>query len=66
MEVAWEGRRVVRELSLGHGTTSQSDPRVHVGLGAWNKAARVTVRWPSGRRTRHALSGGLHVLEERD
>jgi hypothetical protein len=27
---------------------SASDPRIHVGLGAADKADRVEIRWPSG------------------
>jgi tetratricopeptide (TPR) repeat protein len=64
VQVSFGGTRLTRELHLGHGTTSQSEPRVHVGLGPWRRATRVNVRWPSGRRSRHALAWGSHVIEE--
>ena len=37
------------EVSGGTGFASQSDPRLHFGLGDRSHADQLTVRWPSGR-----------------
>lgn len=42
------GRTVMRERKGGGSYLSASDPRIHVGLGAADKADRVEIRWPSG------------------
>jgi hypothetical protein len=41
------GRRMVREVSGGTGFASQSELRLHFGLGV-DRPSRLTVRWPSG------------------
>jgi hypothetical protein len=49
------GRRLVREVHAGSSYLSSEDPRVHFGLGAATRVARIVVRWPDGheaRRTR--------------
>jgi hypothetical protein len=40
---------MVRELALSGGFMSQSEPRVHFGLGTRSALTTLTVRWPSGR-----------------
>jgi hypothetical protein len=42
-------RTQLRTVKAGSSYLSQSDPRVHVGLGTAAAADRVEVRWPSGR-----------------
>lgn len=42
-------RTLVREVSGGTGFASQSEFRLHFGLGAGAAPARMVVRWPSGR-----------------
>ena len=42
------GHQQIDEVRSGGGYASQSDLRVHFGLGAAVKADRVEVRWPSG------------------
>jgi hypothetical protein len=42
-------RRLVREAHGGVSFLSQSDRRIHVGLGAVTSADRVEIRWPRGR-----------------
>ena len=64
VEVRTSAGRVVRELSLGHGTTCQSEPRVHLGLGAEEQRWRVQVRWPSGRTSRTTLGAGRWLVQE--
>ncbi len=48
VEVEAAGRRQIREVSGGTGYASQSERRVHFGLGAAIPTS-LTVRWPSGR-----------------
>jgi len=43
------GRKVVREQRGGGSYQSAPDQRIHVGLGE-EEAARIEVRWPSGKR----------------
>lgn len=43
------GRKRVAERDGGHAFASQSDGRLHFGLGAATTADRVEIRWPSGR-----------------
>ena len=50
------GRRLVRQLHLGKGTATQSEPILHFGLGDRPGPFTATVRWLSGWRTRHTLT----------
>lgn len=43
------GRKLVVERDGGHGFASQSDGRIHLGLGQETRAERIEIRWPSGR-----------------
>jgi hypothetical protein len=47
VELEAGGRLLVREVSGGSGFASQSESRLHFGLGA-RRPERLTVRWPSG------------------
>jgi hypothetical protein len=49
-----EGRPQVQEVRSGGSFCSQSDLRLHFGLGRAREATRVTVKW---------LGGGQEVLE---
>src|SRR5690606_31406690 len=42
------GRRVRGEVASGRGQVSQSDTRVHVGLGAATAVESIEVRWAGG------------------
>ncbi|MBI4483376.1 MAG: CRTAC1 family protein [Acidobacteria bacterium] len=45
----WVGkRRQIAEVKAGSSYLSQSDPRLHLGLGEARRADRVEIRWPSG------------------
>lgn len=61
-----EARRQLREVQAGEGYLGAGDPRALFGLGAATEAARVTVRWPSGRVTvREGVAADRYVtLEE--
>jgi hypothetical protein len=43
------GVKTVVERDGGHSHGGQSDPRIHLGLGAAQQADKITIRWPSGR-----------------
>jgi hypothetical protein len=43
------GRRLRREVASGRGYNSQSDLRVHFGLGAGTKVEKLEVRWANGK-----------------
>ncbi len=49
VEVHWNGRRQVQEVSGGNGFSSQNQRRLHFGLGTATAVERVVIRWPSGR-----------------
>ncbi|MCZ6572463.1 MAG: ASPIC/UnbV domain-containing protein, partial [Planctomycetota bacterium] len=46
----------VFETKRGSGWLGSNDPRVHVGLGAYEGPVEVEVVWPSGARTTHAIA----------
>lgn len=55
--------RRTREARSGSGYLSQSDSRVHFGLGECKKADVLEVRWPSGRIQRfHDVEGDQFVV----
>ena len=58
--------RQFQEVRAGSGYLSSSDPRLIFGLGPAKEAAKVTVRWPSGRVTvkEHVAADQLLVVEE--
>ena len=58
-------RRTVRQLNLGHGTSSQSEPILHFGVGKAQGPFQVEVRWPSGKISKLKIkSGGLYQVTE--
>jgi hypothetical protein len=48
VEVQTSGRRQIQEVTSGGSYLSQSDLRLHFGLGAATRIERIVVRWPSG------------------
>jgi hypothetical protein len=48
LELLSAGRKQIAERVAGSSYLSQDDGRVHFGLGATNKAEKLTIRWPSG------------------
>ena len=50
VELFWNGRRQLQEVSGGSGFCSQNQRRLHYGLGASSVVDRVVIRWPSGSR----------------
>lgn len=49
------GRRQRAEVASGRGYNSQSDLRIHFGLGAAEKVDRLEVRWPNGATESYAI-----------
>ena len=56
--------RTVRQLSMGHGTSSQSEPILHFGVLRARGPFEVEVRWPSGKVSRVTVPAGLHEVSE--
>ena len=54
----------MRQLNLGHGTSSQSEPIVHFGVGRAAGPFQVEVRWPSGEVSRVQVDAGLTRVRE--
>jgi hypothetical protein len=57
------GRELVREVHSGQTCFSQSDMRVHFGLGTATVVPELEVRWPSGALSRIADVAADQVLE---
>ncbi len=51
------GQRQVREIHAASSYQSSSDPAAHFGLGAAEKVADLTVRWPSGLEETFTVEG---------
>jgi enediyne biosynthesis protein E4 len=56
------GRRMRGEVASGRSYDSQSDLRVHFGLGAATKVERLEVRWPSGETESFGVPGVDRLL----
>ncbi|MCA8925870.1 MAG: CRTAC1 family protein, partial [Planctomycetes bacterium] len=59
-----DGRSLVRQLTLGSGTTCQSEPILHLGVGQDPGPFLLTVRWPRGATSQVWLGPGLHTVRE--
>jgi enediyne biosynthesis protein E4 len=66
VEVHWNGRRQLQEVSGGSGFSSQNQRRLHFGLGASATVDRVVIRWPSGatQELQAPASGRVHRIQE--
>jgi hypothetical protein len=65
VEVESGALRQIDEVRSGGSYLSQSDLRLHFGLGAATRADRVTVRWPSGTvDTMRGIPADRHVVIE--
>ena len=49
VELFWNGRQQLQEVSGGSGFCSQNQRRVHFGLGTQPEVDRAVIRWPSGK-----------------
>jgi len=61
-----EGRRQIQEVRSGGSFCSQSDLRLHFGLGRAHEATRVTVKWLGGAQEvfAHVAANHLIVIQE--
>jgi hypothetical protein len=50
LELHWNGRVQVQEVSGGSGFSAQNQRRLHFGLGSTTTVDKVVVRWPTGRK----------------
>jgi hypothetical protein len=66
VEVQAGGRRQIQEVTSGGSYLSQSDLRLHFGLGAATRIERIGVRWPSGTvdKAENVLADQFLVFEE--
>jgi enediyne biosynthesis protein E4 len=66
VEVHWDGRRQLQEVSGGSGFSSQNQRRLHFGLGAASVVDRVVIRWPSGmtQELKAPATGRVHRIQE--
>ena len=66
VELDWDGRMQVQEVSGGSGFSAQNQRRVHYGLGSRTEVERVVIRWPSGRQQilDHPHVDELHRVKE--
>jgi len=55
---------LVRQITLGHGTSCQSEPILHFGTGSATGPWRAVVKWPSGSVTRLRVQLGLNTISE--
>ena len=66
VEVFWNGRRQVQEVSGGSGFCAQNQRRLHFGLGRDAVIERAVVRWPSGKsqELKAPAAGRVHRVQE--
>jgi enediyne biosynthesis protein E4 len=66
VEVFWNGRQQLQEVSGGSGFCSQNQRRLHFGLGTDAAIDQVLIRWPSGKVQELAAPapGRVHRVKE--
>jgi hypothetical protein len=66
VEVFWNGRRQLQEVSGGSGFCAQNQRPLHFGLGPHAAIERVVVRWPSGKtqEIKAPAVGRIHHVQE--
>ena len=66
VQIFWNGRQQLQEVSGGSGFCAQNQRRLHFGLGAQSAVDRVVIRWPSGKiqELKGLQAGRVHRLEE--
>jgi hypothetical protein len=66
VEIFWDGKRQLQEVSGGSGFCSQNQRPLHFGLGAHDRIDKAVIRWPSG-KVQEVVSpqaGRTHTIEE--
>lgn len=66
VELFWNGRRQVQEVSGGSGFCAQNQRRLHFGLGTAATLDRAVIRWPSGKtqELKAPAAGQVHRIQE--
>jgi enediyne biosynthesis protein E4 len=66
VQVFWDGRQQLQEVSGGSGFSSQNERRLHFGLGSASAVDRVVIRWPSGttQELKAPATGRVHRIQE--
>jgi enediyne biosynthesis protein E4 len=66
VEVFWNQRQQLQEVSGGSGFCAQNQRRLHFGLGARPGVDRVVIRWPSGKMQELTApqAGRVHRVQE--
>ena len=65
--IEWDGKKQVQAITGGIGFSSQTQHRLHFGIGKRNKVDKVTIYWPSGRTDEltDLQIDQLHVIKEK-
>jgi hypothetical protein len=68
VELHWNGRVQVQEVTTASGFSAQNQRRLHFGLGDAQAVERVVIRWPSGREQtiQRPAADTLHRVKEND
>ena len=68
VELHWNGRVQVQEVTAASGFSAQNGRRLHFGLGAATAVDRAVIRWPSGQTQTIERPGvdRLHAVQEPD
>jgi hypothetical protein len=66
VELFWNGRQQLQEVSGGSGFCSQNQRALHFGLGAHASIDRAVIRWPSGKtqEIKAPAPGRVHRIQE--
>jgi hypothetical protein len=66
VELFWNGRQQVQEVSGGSGFCAQNERRLHFGLGTNGSIDRAVIRWPSGKvqELTRPTSDRVHRIQE--
>ena len=66
VELFWNGRQQLQEVSGGSGFCSQNQRRLHFGLGTQPEVDRAVIRWPSGKtqELKAPAAGRVHRIQE--
>jgi hypothetical protein len=66
VQLFWNGRQQLQEVSGGSGFCSQNQRQLHFGLGPQSAVDRVVIRWPSGKtqELKAPEAGRVHRVQE--
>jgi hypothetical protein len=66
VEIFWDGRQQLQQVSGGSGFCAQNQRQLHFGLGSTPTVDRVVIRWPSGvtQELEAPAAGRVHRIQE--